>query len=308
MLAQFNLGRLYESGRGVPQSDTMAARLYKQAADQGHAQAQYSLGHLYESGRGVPQSDAEAARLYKLAADRETSVAEIKIGHIPEIELTSQHSEAPSTTEFIIETIHASVVTEERRSIDTPVAERALPGAPRVSGFEHDLDLLISRRVISRSTRLTLIPLLVSLVEAGRTGRIEETLIELTARRRQSASSPATNKLSSATRPRWESRDGDDVHLTPEAFVEKYYAVEKAAVTPRPPWNKNGPYGEKPAEFIAIAYKPEMAAGTLHRGLIGVEQPALRTKLNSWLRHHELPEGVDVPTQQQWLDQRRGQE
>ena len=38
------------------------------------------------------------------------------------------------------------------------------------------------------------------------------------------------------TRPRWETRRGDDLELTPEEFVAKHYASEKAAVTPRPVW------------------------------------------------------------------------
>jgi hypothetical protein len=48
-----------------------------------------------------------------------------------------------------------------------------------------------------------------------------------------------------------------------------------------------------------------MQAGTLHRGLIGREDPALRTKLNNWERTHPWPEKwpADVPyipTQPGW--------
>ena len=68
--AQYNLGVCYNTGRGVPVDDKEAARLYKLAADQGHALAQYNLGGCYNTGRGVPQDDNEAARLYKLAADQ----------------------------------------------------------------------------------------------------------------------------------------------------------------------------------------------------------------------------------------------
>ncbi|MGH6863155.1 MAG: hypothetical protein ACRECN_02595 [Methylocella sp.] len=41
------------------------------AADQGHGAAQCFLGLLYEQGRGgLSTNDREAARLYKLAADQ----------------------------------------------------------------------------------------------------------------------------------------------------------------------------------------------------------------------------------------------
>ncbi len=99
-------------------------------------------------------------------------------------------------------------------------------------------------------------------------------------------------------RPTWEARTGDDRDLTTEQFVAKHYAAEKAVVTPRPQWNKDGPYGDRPADFIAKAYRPEMLAKTLHRGIIA--DKALVAKLASWLRSHPMPEGVDIPTRTEW--------
>ena len=40
------------------------------AADQGDARAQYNLGVMYANGKGVTQSDSEAAKLFRLAADQ----------------------------------------------------------------------------------------------------------------------------------------------------------------------------------------------------------------------------------------------
>jgi hypothetical protein len=48
---------MFAQGRGVAQSDVEAARWYRKAADQGHAQAQNNLGTMFEQGRGVAQSD-----------------------------------------------------------------------------------------------------------------------------------------------------------------------------------------------------------------------------------------------------------
>ncbi|MBY6120013.1 SEL1-like repeat protein [Mameliella alba] len=62
--AQNSLGGMYIRGRGVAQSDKLAAQWYRKSADQGYRYVQYSLGVMYEEGRGVPASPTEAARLY----------------------------------------------------------------------------------------------------------------------------------------------------------------------------------------------------------------------------------------------------
>ena len=76
--AQFNLGRMYTNGRGVPESGAEALRWYRLAADQGFALAQYVLGVMYTNGVGVPQDYVAAHMWLNLAAsqssgdDRET--------------------------------------------------------------------------------------------------------------------------------------------------------------------------------------------------------------------------------------------
>ncbi len=51
--SMFLLGVAYAQGRGVEQSDTLAARWFHQAARKGHARARTSLGYLHSVGRGV---------------------------------------------------------------------------------------------------------------------------------------------------------------------------------------------------------------------------------------------------------------
>lgn len=58
--AQFNLGVIYECGKGVPQDFAEAAQWYRKAAEQGHAGAQFNLGVMYANGKGVPQDDVQA--------------------------------------------------------------------------------------------------------------------------------------------------------------------------------------------------------------------------------------------------------
>ncbi len=67
--AQYQIGNLYEYGRGVPQSDSEAAKKYTSAAKRGHSEAQYRLGILYDNGWGVVKNDIEAAQWYKMAAE-----------------------------------------------------------------------------------------------------------------------------------------------------------------------------------------------------------------------------------------------
>ncbi len=51
--SMFLLGVAYAQGKGVEQSDTVAARWFHQAARKGHSRARTSLGYLHSVGRGV---------------------------------------------------------------------------------------------------------------------------------------------------------------------------------------------------------------------------------------------------------------
>jgi TPR repeat protein len=68
IVAQANLALLYDDGRGVSADAKRAAQLYRQAGDAGHVTSQYRLARLYEAGRGVAQSDNRAADWYRKAA------------------------------------------------------------------------------------------------------------------------------------------------------------------------------------------------------------------------------------------------
>ena len=47
-----------------------AARWYRKAADQGQKTAQFNLGLMYQSGRGVPKDEAEAIKWFNKAAEQ----------------------------------------------------------------------------------------------------------------------------------------------------------------------------------------------------------------------------------------------
>ena len=66
--AQFNLGVMYDNGKGVVQDDKTAVKWYTLAAEQEHARAQFNLGVMYEGGEGVPKDDIYAHMWYNIAA------------------------------------------------------------------------------------------------------------------------------------------------------------------------------------------------------------------------------------------------
>ena len=75
VMAQNNLGVMYEQGRGVPQSDKEAAMWFLKAADQGIAAAQCNLGLMYSEGRGVPMNIAKALSWVRKAVAQGFSAA-----------------------------------------------------------------------------------------------------------------------------------------------------------------------------------------------------------------------------------------
>ena len=68
--SQYNLGLMYEHGKGVPQDYTEARKYYRLASEQGNALAQLNLGVIYDKGQGVTQNQKEAVRLYRLSAEQ----------------------------------------------------------------------------------------------------------------------------------------------------------------------------------------------------------------------------------------------
>jgi TPR repeat protein len=66
--AQFELGIMFEYGKGVAQDDAMAARWYEKAAAQQFTEAQYRLAVLYDNGWGMKTDKKKAFRLFEAAA------------------------------------------------------------------------------------------------------------------------------------------------------------------------------------------------------------------------------------------------
>ncbi|MEZ5666725.1 MAG: tetratricopeptide repeat protein [Alphaproteobacteria bacterium] len=82
--AQVNLGLMYESGRVVERDLSQAAEWFSEAAEAGLPFAQTKLGVLYQRGEGVAQDYARALQLYESAAAQEDVYAIRNLGYLYE--------------------------------------------------------------------------------------------------------------------------------------------------------------------------------------------------------------------------------
>ncbi|MDB2440199.1 sel1 repeat family protein [Luminiphilus sp.] len=78
--AQYLLGLMYATGRGVDKDEALAVSLYTKAAEQGYARGQSTLGYVYEVGRGVDKDEALAVSWYTKAAEQGYALAQTNLG------------------------------------------------------------------------------------------------------------------------------------------------------------------------------------------------------------------------------------
>ena len=80
VVAQSNLGFMYEKGQGVPQDYKESVKWYRRAAEQGDVLAQNNLGHMYANGRGVRLNKKEAMKWHRQAAEQGNAQAQFELG------------------------------------------------------------------------------------------------------------------------------------------------------------------------------------------------------------------------------------
>ena len=79
-VAQYSLGCLYNTGKGVEQDHVEAAKWFRMAAEAGNAMAQYNLGCMYCDGEGVAQDHVEAVKWYRKSAEAGDAKAQYNLG------------------------------------------------------------------------------------------------------------------------------------------------------------------------------------------------------------------------------------
>jgi len=78
--AQYNIGWLYDNGKGVLKDYKEAVKWYRKAAEQGHAKARYNLALMYDDGKGVLKDDKEAVKWYRKAVEQGLASAQGNLG------------------------------------------------------------------------------------------------------------------------------------------------------------------------------------------------------------------------------------
>jgi TPR repeat protein len=78
--AQFEMGRCYAEGMGVPENPEDAAKYYQRSAEQNYAPGQYALGNCYFEGYGVSKEVPEGVEWTRRAAEQGYAPAENVIG------------------------------------------------------------------------------------------------------------------------------------------------------------------------------------------------------------------------------------
>jgi hypothetical protein len=88
-MAQYNLGVCYDNGVGVVKNEAEAAKLFRKAAEQGHAEAQSALGVCYYNGEGVVKNDSLAYQWFLLASANGNETAKVNVSKL-EAKLTAE--------------------------------------------------------------------------------------------------------------------------------------------------------------------------------------------------------------------------
>lgn len=79
-IGEYNLGLIYEQGKGVPTNFQYASKIYKNAVEKNHIKAKVQLAGLYLTGLSKEYNLAEAIKLYQLASNDKDRDAQYQLG------------------------------------------------------------------------------------------------------------------------------------------------------------------------------------------------------------------------------------
>lgn len=112
----------------MPQDYAEAAKLMRQAAGQGHAEAEATLGAMYQLGRGVPQDYGQAAAWFRKSAAQGCSAAQRFLGTL----LSEGHQGVPKdNAEAKMWFRRAAEQGDAAAQVDLAAAYQAGSGVPR---------------------------------------------------------------------------------------------------------------------------------------------------------------------------------
>ena len=94
--AQYNIGLMYEHGRGVPRDLQKAFKWYQRAAERGAVPAQHNLGAMYASGEAVKRDLVQAYKWFHIAAVTGFELAVDAVNKAPQLLPPEELGEARS--------------------------------------------------------------------------------------------------------------------------------------------------------------------------------------------------------------------
>ena len=123
--AQYNLGLLHRSGRGVEKNVSRAFQLFREAADRGHAGAQYYVGLAYRGGIGVKTNLTMATQWFRLAAKKRHVKAFYRLGRTHETGRGASIDLVESLKWYMLAAQHAKLKKDTRsRKLDSLATRR----------------------------------------------------------------------------------------------------------------------------------------------------------------------------------------
>jgi TPR repeat protein len=78
--SEFELGRRFSTGAGVPKDPVEGVKWFRKAAEQNLAEAQYLVGFCFYAGAGVAKDQAEAVKWFRKAAEQNHPEAQNNLG------------------------------------------------------------------------------------------------------------------------------------------------------------------------------------------------------------------------------------
>ena len=141
--AQFNLAQLHDGGRGTAADPVEAMRLYRAAAEHGHAGAQVNLGRMYRAGRGAARDDAEAVRWYRRAAEQGQPFAQFNLAQML---AAGDGAEQDAAAAYMWYSIAAARLAADPREASAAARARAIEARDRLAGRMQPQDVAAAER------------------------------------------------------------------------------------------------------------------------------------------------------------------
>jgi TPR repeat protein len=133
--AEYDLGGLYQFGRGVTKDRVKAAEWTGKAAEAGIAEAQVEYGVMLFKGEGVAVDEQRAAKMFRMSAEQGNPVAQnrlarlyangVAVGPADPVQAAKWHllAREAGVADFSLDILLAKLTPEERAAADKAASD-----------------------------------------------------------------------------------------------------------------------------------------------------------------------------------------